>query len=251
MMASAERHGLAEVAVTDHLDIDYPSWEKPFSNPDLNAYLGDIEAARAAFPRLRIRAGFEFGDTPGSRAQLRGIIESMPLDFVLLSCHVVFGVDPYDKGKDYFGLYPSKQQAYDAYLDALIDTAVAWSDYPYSSFAHIGYVVKCAPYPDEQRALVYDDHAERIDRLLRLIIEADAALEINTSGYRCVGEPIPSLAILRRFVELGGEMVTLGSDAHYPHHIALRFNTARSLALEAGLRWTATFDRKIRTVVPL
>ena len=256
MLEAAVRAGLAEIAFTDHLDIDYPSWEHPFSVVNEPAYLSDIEAMRRRFPQIRIRTGFEFGDTPASRQTLRDIIARNTLDFVLLSCHVVDGRDPYVLNEHYFDVhYPTKQLAYDAYIDALIATAQAWEDVGYSSFAHIGYVAKAWAALDKgghaDRRILYEEHPERIDAVLRSIIRADAALEVNTSGYRSIGDALPSFSIVRRFAQLGGQCVTLGSDAHTPFDVARHLNTGRAMALEAGIRWVATFEAGIRKERPL
>ena len=114
----------------------------------------------------------------------------------------------------------------------------------YDAVAHLGYCGKFAPYPPALRPLRWRHAPDHIDMLLRHLAQNGKALEINTSGLKETDSPIPGWDILRRFAELGGEFVTLASDAHAPEYLGYRFEDARRIAISAGLKWGVTFERR-------
>ncbi len=243
--AAAWRAGLCEICFTDHVDLKHP-----FMNfePHIPKYLADIERARAAFPRLQIRIGLELGDDEPVRLQTKAICDKLPLDFLLLSRHVVDGVDPYGY-REYFPKYENRKAAYLAYVAALVRTADAWDGF--SSFAHLGYVCKKSPYPPQERPLRYLDAPDEIDHILRRVLHVGAALEVNTSGYLSVGMPIPGPDILARYRALGGEMITLGSDAHDPARVAQHYGHALALLRDVGFSRLTVFRERRPVLLPL
>lgn len=232
---AAVEHGITEICVTDHVDLNHPFEE--FS-PNIPRYLSDIERARRAFPALTVKLGLELGDWEPVREETKLMATRLPLDFVLLSRHVVDGVDPYC-GQPYFDKYLSRKEAYRAYAEAVLSSALAWD--AFSSLAHLGYVMKRAPYEPELRPFFLADCPDAVEAILRRVIDVGASLEINTSGYRVSAYPIPTPCILKQYVRMGGESVTFGSDAHAPDAIAQFFPQALALAKSCGVKYAATF----------
>ena len=106
-----------------------------------------------------------------------------------------------------------------------------------SVLGHYDYVAKRAPYM--QRAVRYADLPEAFDAILRYLAENGKGMEVNTSAW--LDDPAWGLDVLSRFVELGGEFVMFGSDAHVPERVGRRLLEAHALAKAAGVRYTATF----------
>ncbi|MDR3051371.1 MAG: histidinol-phosphatase HisJ family protein [Oscillospiraceae bacterium] len=234
---AAQAAGLAEICVTDHIDPHHP---KPECAALLNfpALLGEIHAAREAFAGLGlgVKVGLEIGDNAPYRQEIYGILDALPLDFRLLSLHLVDGIDPYEPA--YFA-GRTQAVAYTAYVQAKLESVLHFQDY--DALAHLGYCGKFAPYPPQTRPLRWRHAPDHLDVLLRRLAVDGKALEINTSGLRQTDSPIPGWDILRRFAQLGGEFVTLGSDAHRAQDVGYRLAEGARVALSAGLRWGVTF----------
>ena len=83
-----------------------------------------------------------------------------------------------------------------------------------------------------------------VDEVLREIARRDKALEANTSGFRSLGEPVPSLPLLRRFRELGGQLVTIGSDGHNEQNVGSFLLETQQVLKEAGFTRYATYEQR-------
>lgn len=107
---------------------------------------------------------------------------------------------------------------------------------------HIDYPAKQAPYGDLR--LEYAIAPESFDLIFRYLISQGIGLEINTSVYCTSDSPMWGLDYLRRYVELGGEFVTIGSDAHCAGRLGWWNADAIALAKAAGIRYLAAFREK-------
>ena len=241
MCASMLRAGVAECCLTEHYDQGYadPKLNTP---PVWDVWLKEIAGARERHPELILRAGVEIGDVPAYRETMRRTVDALPLDFRLLSLHQVDGIDPWDSKRFFAGR--DRAEAYRAYARAVADAAEAWEDY--DSMAHVGYLGRYAPWPD--KALQWRDAPDELDRLLRRLAQTGRCLEVNTSGADVLGGPIPHPSIIRRFLELGGECFTLGSDAHRENRDGDGLRDAQALLLSLGARWQAGFEQRKRKV---
>ena len=229
--------GADECCLTEHYDPGHP--EPGVDRPiDWDAWFAEIAEARAACPGLILRAGIEIGDHPPRREESKRLLDTLPLDFRLLSLHLVDGVDCYDAEAYYTGR--TRAEACRAYAAALADSALAWEDF--DSFAHIGYVGRYAPWPDS--ALRFDDAPEELDALLRRLVGLGKALEVNSSTLDSLGCPMPHPSILRRYIELGGEDFTFGSDSHRAADDYRGIERAKELVRSLGGRWQLSFDRR-------
>ena len=89
--------------------------------------------------------------------------------------------------------------------------------------------------------MTLDPWKDQLDQVLRTVIHTGHAIEVNTHGGREISEWLP---ILRRYRALGGELVTLGSDAHRPVHVARGLRQAAGLLQEAGFRYVTVYRRR-------
>ena len=202
----AEKNGLSEICFTDHYDHN--------SKKELEHFLFDIEDYKRAYehlssPTAKIRKGVEFGLTDWNVHELRALAESYPFDFVIGSVHYVReGVDVYFK--EYWeGKTPEK--AARTYLLQTLD-CVRLHD-GFDVLGHINYLSK-SPANPTHKPIAYKDHADIVDEIFKTLIQKGIGIEVNTSGFDRVGYFLPDRAYLVRFRELGGEIVTVGSDAH-------------------------------------
>ena len=226
MCEAAERLGLAAVCITDHYDIgvtDDTRWQ------DINAVAASYDAVQAEVGKhggLRVLAGVELGQYIYDPQKGAEVIAARDFDFVLGSLHLLRdGTDFY--WVDYKVTDP--QPIYEQYLDELIVTA---READFDSLAHLTYPLRYMVGRDGAR--VDQSHlGPRYDDIFRALIKRGKALEINTHGMRMPGGFLsPDEQLLRRFRELGGEYVTIGSDAHS----AERLGTGLAEGLEAARR---------------
>lgn len=164
--------------------------------------------------------------------------EYNPFDFVIGSTHVI---DKTDVSDPKFFEGKTKKEAYTKYFENVLENASA--NDCYNVYGHIDYVNRYAPYED--KSISYFDYREIIDEILKVLVDKGKGLDINTSGFRYgEGRPYPQFEILKRFKELGGEIITVGSDAHSPEYIADHFDDAYSMIKEAGFKAISSFRGK-------
>ena len=110
----------------------------------------------------------------------------------------------------------------------------------------------CATALNRNREYTYRRYADHIDPILHRLIDRGKCLELNTGGLKYgLGEPNPCREVLKRYHDLGGELITVGSDAHAPEHIAYDFATAETILKETGFRYYTVFRERKAKQLPL
>ena len=233
--------GLNEIAITDHFDFDEALLLYP--NPVVDELVREIRAVQGKVPRVRLGAEVALRDAKAFEDALE-YIGDQPIDIIIGSVHNTGGLDPFEPA---FFESRSREKAYADYLEHLAKRCVSATGY--STLGHFDYVVKKAPYAD--RAIRYSDNPDAFDRVFLHLAHNGIGIEINTLVYRTLDEPMWGLDILKRFVDLGGEFVTFGSDAHSSSRIGFRIEDAQELARAAGVRYQALFEHMRPFLFPL
>ena len=230
--------GLSGLAFTDHLDLDSPGSDLSWY-PDFDKYIPEISKVQAAYKgRLNILKAIEAGVQPHVISESREIVESYPFDYVLASIHIIGGIDPYFS-RDYYD--QPKTVAYERYLKEIYFIITHFSNY--DMVGHFEYVIRYAQYAD--RSLRYVDHTDIFDAILNELIKQGRGFEVNTGTFRDPTENVEyDASVLKRYRELGGELICLGSDAHRLNHIGIRFNYFSRLLLDAGFNYTVHFEER-------
>ncbi|MGP1367067.1 MAG: histidinol-phosphatase HisJ family protein [Schwartzia sp. (in: firmicutes)] len=220
-LRAAKQQGIGLV-FTEHVDFSYPGEMKFWFSP---------EAYWAAYAPLRgdnLLLGAEVGLVLGEEDMAAAFLARAPFDEVIGSVHLLYGKDLYE-ADTYAGR--TKSELYRDYLSLMARLVRA---HPYiDTLGHIDYIVRYAPYDDP--ALRYEEYTAEIDAVLVALVETDTALELNT---RRLGDALAAetlLPIYRRYGEVGGQYVTIGSDAHEPDAIGSHFTTAQQIAKTCGL----------------
>ena len=238
MIDKAVSLGLKEIMFTDHMDIDFPDRNMPFClyYPD---YSEAVNLYKVLYmKKIDVLIGVEMGLQKHIVMEARMFTEFNPFDFVIGSTHVIEGLDVSDP-KFFEG--KTKKQAYTEYFESVLENAKLHNCY--NVYGHLDYVNRYAPYED--KSIDYADYADVIDEILKVLVNKGKGLDVNTSGYRYgIGRPYPQGAILKRFKELGGEIITVGSDAHRSEDIADHFEDAYKIIKEAGFKAIASFRNK-------
>ena len=249
MADEAVRKGLKTICFTDHFDKDDLEWgeEGIF---DVDAYFVEMQKLQEEYAgKLNIRIGIELGFRTYLKDYYEELTKKYPFDFVIGSVHNV----PYKKDAEGNILYTdpaaeklftdrTDKEAYRLMMETTLEN-VRTSDC-FQTLGHLDYVVRYGK--SREKEYSYTDYADIIDEILKLLIEKEKGLEVNSAGLK-FGLPFahPHPDVLKRYRELGGEIITIGADAHKPEHIAYDFAKAEEILKSCGFKYyTEFFEQK-------
>lgn len=240
MAQTAEKMGVQYYAVTDHLEFEYEKWNHPF---DPVAQRRDVLAAQEQVS-LKLAYGAEIGLTADPIHARMGWdhIKDCDPDVVIGSLHVLRGVDvyhaPYFENK-------TREQAYLPYIEGLLAAVKTLPQI--NILGHYDFVCKGATFAN--RPITLADSPAAFDELFTYLIQNGIGLEINTAVWK--GAEPWGVDVLKYYREKGGEFVTFGTDSHRPTQVGLLIDTARELALAAGIKYTAIYQKRKPTFIKL
>lgn len=226
---------MKELCFTEHVELGHiyqAGWD---GTVDFAEYGRQLQQAREAYPQLRIRQGVEVGLQPGTLDKTKAYLQGRPLDFIIASQHVAGGRDPYSD-RAYFDDRPVKT-AVQEFLEETLRCLQG-----YDLFDVIGHISFVSLYGPDPKPVEYGDYADVLDEILQLAIDRGKGIEVNTIGYHIFDAPLASYSVLKRFRELGGEIVTVGSDAHYLVALGYAYKAAVGLVKAAGFGAICTFE---------
>ena len=239
-MRAAWAAGVTHAAATDHHDLALPN----FRIDDPAAYVAAVGRCRALLPGMDIARGLEVDYRPETWEQMQAQLPLFHLDFILLSLHFIDGVDAgmpaYFEGR-------AQAQGYWLYLERLAHMLRA-VDGPFV-LGHITYASKFIAFEDA--VLRYRDFPDELDEVLRLAAHKGFGIEINSSGLRNNAGLLPGADIVAHYKELGGEILTLGSDCHQIAHVDFGLREAHQAALQAGFRYVAVYKDQNPVFLPI
>lgn len=235
MCLGAIERNIVEIAVTDHLDIDYPDRDFKF-DLDYAAYSAAIDRAREKYHgSLNIVKGIEIGLQPHVLDECAAFLEGKDFQFVIASVHAVSGMDL--SGDEYYR-QKTKKAAYTEYLEELLVCIKSFKNF--NVLGHVDLLRRYGSYRDKK--MKHSDFGDLLDLVFEELICTGRGLEVNTSGFRySLQSTLPDLDLLIRYRELGGEILTIGSDAHTPHHLAYYFPAAYEVIKKAGFDYITRF----------
>jgi histidinol-phosphatase (PHP family) len=240
--------GLTHICMTEHYDPDYvylPEEEGMFElNTD--SYLYELLKLRKKYEdKIYIGFGVELGLQPHIKRQLAVYAKSHDFDFIIGSSHICNRKDPY---------YPSffegrdEDEAHQEYFESVLECV---KSLPYFDiYGHLDYVVRYGPTKNDK--YTYDKHKDVFDKILLHLIEEGKGIEVNTGGFRAgLGQPNPCIDIVKRYRELGGEIITIGSDAHAPNDIASDFDKVCEILKDCGFKYYCIFQARLPEYIRL
>lgn len=242
MIRAGIEKGLTAMCFTEHNDFDFPKandGDRDLFLLNVDSYLYKLLQMRQKYEdRIKILFGVEIGLQESCLRQNIVLSKAYDFDFIIASTHLCRRQDPY---------YPSFWEGRDAkeclrsYFEE--ELAGAKSCLGFDVYGHLDYIARYAP--EETDRFLYADYRDIIDEILKTLIDNEKAIECNTSGLR---KPLnatnPSPDILRRYRELGGEIITVGSDAHAPYDVAADFDKAAEVLKNCGFAYYATFEKR-------
>lgn len=243
MILKAVSMGLDTICFTEHHDMDYViSDQDPAGKFELNtdSYLYDLLKLRKKYDgQIEISFGVELGLQPHLMRQLALYARSYEFDFIIGSTHLCKKQDVY---------YPSffegrsDEEAYREYFEEVLTNIKKFQNFDVCG--HLDYVVRYGASRDKDYC--YEKYQDILDQILRFLIENEKGLELNTGGLvNGMQEQNPCTGILKRYHELGGEILTIGSDAHSPETIGYAFDRSCELLKELGFRYYCVYQNRI------
>ncbi len=228
--------GLTEIAFTDHMDLTYPHQYENHYIHDLDHYFATIAQYQQRYSgQLRIRVGLEIGLERHRLKQYEKIINGYPFDFIIGSVHEINGVAVSQKA---FFQGKSKLQVYQQYYSAILDCIQQFDHF--DVIGHLDYCKRYNPAPYQA-----GDHLLCLDlvtQLLQELIGRGKGLEVNTSGFRHSSAMcLPHFDILRHYRQLGGTIITTGSDSHRAEYVGYPMAETTAVLKQLGFQTISTF----------
>ncbi len=246
MIEQGIKLGLKTMCFTDHMDYDFPP-ESGYSfvfNPD--EYFKSLTKLKDEYKnKIEVLIGIELGLRPYLNTRYATLMKKYDFDFAIGSSHLVGNLDPYQK--EYWE-NKSEHEAMTMYFQSIIDNIRAFTDF--DVYGHIDYAIRYAS--NKNINFSYQKYSDILDEVLKTIIQQGKGIEVNTSGYKYgLGMPHPHIDIIKRYKELGGELITIGSDGHKPEHLAYDFNVIEQQLLAIGYKYYAIFRNRKPTMITL
>ncbi|MEG0275455.1 MAG: histidinol-phosphatase HisJ family protein [Coprobacillus sp.] len=231
LVKEAIRQGIDEICITEHSD--YGTMGNYVVNYE-NYYQGFLKLKEKYKNQIVMKFGCEFGVQMHTINNYKSDFQKYPFDFIILSNHQIgdieFWTNKYQEGKT--------QEKYNkGYYQAIYDVIKEFNDY--SVLGHLDMIKRydqLGTYPDE-------DVKEIITKILKHVIENGKGIEINTSSFRYnLDDLTPSRYILQLYKDLGGTILTIGSDTHEQSHVGCKIQYVRDELKKIGFESFCTFE---------
>lgn len=236
--------GIKEICFTDHVDygikVDHEEKEKARAPHLLNVnypiYFDEIKTLSKKYKdEITIKAGLEFGVQTHTIFDFEKVFNTHPMDFVILSCHQVedkeFWTQDFQKGR-------TQKEYQERYYQELFDVVQTYKNY--SVLGHLDLINRY----DENGAYPFEKVKDIITKILKTVIADGKGIEINTSSHRYgLSDLTPSRDILKLYKDLGGTIITLGSDTHKKEHLGAYIEETKDELKKLGFEYYCTFEK--------
>ncbi|MDA3733913.1 histidinol-phosphatase HisJ family protein [Niameybacter massiliensis] len=235
---TAIQKGMDEIAITDHFEMDLVEGKWNLS-PHVDEYIQTLQGYREKYKdQISIRIGVEVGFETRYKKEIEALLQDKPFDFIICSTHTCEDTELF-YGEYFIG--KTSEEAYRGYFNHVIDTLEHFDNF--DVYGHLDYISRYGEY--EVKYLDTQLYREQIDKILKYLIKKEKGLEINTSGIRYgLGHFNPQIPILRRYLELGGKIITIGSDSHQNEHVAFLWEEAAKMLKNIGFTHYTTFEKR-------
>lgn len=241
MAQAALDAGMDEICFTDHVEPLVWGSEERHPPYDWSALTEDFAAAQAALgDQIQLRLGMELGDAQKAPAHMKKLLEDAPqFDFIIGSVHLLsrkYG------GADLYDYMPATAAEAQEALGDYLEEALALAKL--GGFTVLGHLTLPLRYFNEMRGLhtSFDPYEAEIREILKTLIENGRGIELNVNRGNT---SLPDAKWLRIYRELGGELITLGTDAHSPEHVGRFIRERQALLKECGFTRFCTFEKQM------
>lgn len=249
MCITAIEKGLYSLAITDHCEV----WAIDDVDPEFGDFKEKIpssfeqcEACKQKYKsKIKLLSGIELGEPLHDLMLSKKALSFGEFDFVLASVHNLQGED------DFFFLEYTQQNVYEI-LEKYFKEVLATANYQdFDSLAHLTYPLR---YISERAdfKIELSRFYPIIDEIFRALIKNNKALEINSSGLRKkIGCTLPDSDLIKRYKDLGGKYITIGSDAHNTTDLGANLEDACIIAKQCGFTHQTIFEKRIPFLIEL
>ena len=241
VIQSAISKDMKHMAITDHNDFEFENGKFEL---DIEKYFEYMSKKKIEYKdQIDLSVGIECGLEPRFADRIENLLSSYDFDFVIGSSHVINGRDPYYK--EYFENRPV-HDAMVEYLESIIENINIFNNF--DVYGHLDYMMRYAPVSPEEKRYDYAEYNELFDKILTTLISKGKGIEINTSPLRSgLTDTNPNIQVIKRYKELDGQIITIGSDSHKPEDVGANFNDAKKLLLDAGFSHYNVFSKRKTT----
>ena len=261
VVKDAINKGITDLCFTDHVDygikedadkltpeqrqelkVKLQNPNVPQYNVDYPAYVAEYQDLKEKYAdKINLKLGMEFGLQIHTIPQYQKLFNSYPFDFIIMSCHQVenkeFWTQEFQQGR-------SQEEYNQRYYDEILEQVKKYHDY--SVLGHLDLIARY----DKAGIYPFAKIRDKIAEILKIVIADGKGIELNTSSVRykihnAQGEQelTPSREILALYKELGGRIITVGSDSHKPEHLGAYINEQRQELKKLGFKEICTFER--------
>ncbi|MFZ5944412.1 MAG: histidinol-phosphatase HisJ family protein [Bacillota bacterium] len=232
--------GLQEVVFTEHFDLN--PLDEGLGLFDFSKYSQEIEQCRQRYAKsLVIKKGLELGEPHLYLEEHEKLIANKDFDFLIGSVHYI---GEFLLHRDYGD--EDEQQVYLDYFQEVLEAARK------GKFHVLGHIDVLKRYvPRHFQKFKAEDYREIMREILKAAIDSGKGIEINTSGYRQgLGEPLPTIEVIKMYKEQGGEIVTLGSDAHHLEHLGQDLGRGINILKSLDFKGIWVFEKGVPKQIP-
>ena len=246
VIRDAVKMGMDEICITDHVDygvkVDWDCGQEiqyrkgdPLANVDYPRYMEKIRALKEEYQgKITFRTGMEFGVQMHTSPEFEALFARYPFDFIILSIHQVedkeFWTQDFQRGR-------TQKEYNERYYQEMLDVVKAYKNY--SVLGHLDLIKRY----DEAGIYPFENVKPMIEEILKIVIVDGKGIELNTSFHRYgLSDSMPSREILKLYRELGGEIITIGSDSHKPEHLGAYIDEGHEILKSLGYKQFCTFE---------
>lgn len=246
VIRDAVKMGMDEICITDHVDYGVKAdWDcgqeiqyrkgDPLANVDYPRYMEKLRALKEEYQgKITIRTGMEFGVQMHTIPEFEALFARYPFDFIILSIHQVedkeFWTQDFQRGR-------TQKEYNERYYQEMLDVVKAYKNY--SVLGHLDLIKRY----DEAGIYPFENVKPMIEEILKIVIADGKGIELNTSFHRYgLSDSMPSREILKLYRELGGEIITIGSDSHKPEHLGAYIDEGHEILKSLGYKQFCTFE---------
>ncbi len=224
--------GLDEICFTEHIDYGIPN---AFCC-DCDKYLDGFKYYKDKYiNKITLKFGIEFGMQAHHKDHFEKIFHKYPFDFVLMSFHQIEDKELWNGD---FQSGKTQAEYNRIYFEEMYNSVKAFNHY--SVLAHMDLMRRY----DDAGEYPFEKSREQIEEILKHLINNEKGIEVNTSSFRYkLKDLMPATPILKLYKELGGEIITIGSDSHREAHLGSNVEYVREILKSLGYKYFATFDK--------
>lgn len=226
-----------EITFTEHYDV-YDGIKTKLKTLDVCKYYDEFYRLRSKCD-FKFNFGIEIGLQPDISDNVKNLVKKFPFDFIIGSSHITCKKDMAMDRSFFYGI--TRKEAYLKYFEEVLENILIYDEF--DVYGHLDYVVRYGNY--EEKYIEYSEFLEILDAILLSLIRKDKGIEINTSGIRYgLLSPHPNIEIIKRYKELGGKIITIGSDAHRVEDLAKDFKKVYEMLEFLGIKNIAIFHKR-------